>query len=130
MLQMKVKAVKVSNKANITCDRCIIWSWISDTRGEITNVIPGQIRAGSCEITKFKRVNSYYVNHRKFNLLILTRNNKTKNLASKKRKKRYSHRINDVSNHTCENHTLDNWKLRWKNHKTCTDNETSRQCIN
>jgi hypothetical protein len=89
MLQMKVKAVKVSNKANITCDRCIIWSWISDTRGEITNVIPGQIRAGSCKITKFKSVNSYNVNHRKFSLVILKRNNETKNLASEKRKKAF-----------------------------------------
>lgn len=37
-----------------TCKRCIIWSWISETRGEITNVIPGQIRAGSCKKKKKK----------------------------------------------------------------------------
>jgi len=32
-----------------TCNRFIIWSWIRDTSGEITNVIPPQIRAGSCQ---------------------------------------------------------------------------------
>ena len=76
---MILKAADVSDKANITCNRCIIWSWISDTRGEITNVIPGQIRAGSCKEKKkqtnkkFQSVNSHNANDKKLNFPILTR---------------------------------------------------------
>lgn len=34
-------------KGKITCNRCMIWSWIRETRGEITKVMPGHTWAGS-----------------------------------------------------------------------------------
>jgi len=46
--------------------------------------------------------NSYNVNHRKFNLLILKEIMKLKILDLRKgeKKKRHSHRVNDVIDHT------------------------------
>lgn len=46
---MKIEAWKKH-----TWNRCIIWSWIRETRGQITKVKPGQIIAGSCKIQKAK----------------------------------------------------------------------------